>query len=126
MWTIHHRAFLPFNWTSIYQTVSAVNKKDSVDLNWPRPDSNMFLLLNLEWRALFFAGVDHPPPSLSFLYFVLDIPSNFAVSSKKKLTLTIVWLGPDSNRLFLLTVDARHRNENRCGPSTTRPFLPRI
>jgi hypothetical protein len=34
--------------------------------------------------ADFFAGVNHPPPSLSSLYFELDIPSSFAILQKKK------------------------------------------
>jgi hypothetical protein len=62
-WTIHNRALLPFNWASIYQTVSAVNEKDSAGLNWPRPDSNRLRLLTfqeIQWGA----DVDHPPPGL--------------------------------------------------------------
>jgi hypothetical protein len=80
--------------------------------------------------ALFFAGVDHPPPSLSSLYFVLDMPSSFAISQsvpkKKKLTLTIVWLGPDSNRLFLLEMLQDFTMRSRCELSTTEPFFPSI
>jgi hypothetical protein len=71
--------------------------------------------------------------AFSYLEFNLNILHTFdlffgsKVSEKKKdIQMLEVWLGPDSNRMLLLTVAKHIGMRNRCGPSTTEPFFPLI